>query len=117
MRKGAFVAGHSAAFAGKIIYPQCRKAVWTPSDWDPSLAERSSELPAARLVLEYIYGYGGARARATRAPLAGSQGGGGCAAGGSPPSLGAALLPSFLSSRAHRALLFSSSEIKLVALH
>jgi len=59
VRKGAFQAGYSANFHGKIIYPKCRKPVYTPSDWDPALAERSSDLPDARLVLQYIYGYQG----------------------------------------------------------
>eukprot|EP00798_Chlamydomonas_sp_ICE-L_P030392 gene30392-35400_t len=57
MRKGAFQAGQSANFNGKVLYKPCRTGVYTPSDWDPSLAERSSELPDARLVLEFVYGY------------------------------------------------------------
>ena len=58
-KKGAFQPGQSAHFNGKILYKPCRKPVYTPSDWDPSLAERSSELPNARLVLDFIYGYQG----------------------------------------------------------
>lgn len=62
VRKGAFAAGGNASFTGKILYRHCRKPVYTPSDWDPSLAERSAQLPLARLVLEFVYGYqGGAR--------------------------------------------------------
>lgn len=34
---------------------------YTPSDWDPALADRSSDLPSARLVLEFVYGYQGER--------------------------------------------------------
>ncbi|KAF5831718.1 WD40-repeat-containing domain protein [Dunaliella salina] len=59
VRKSAFQVGERADFSGKITYPKCRKAVYTPSDWDPALAERSAELPDAGLVLQYIYGYQG----------------------------------------------------------
>ena len=59
VRKGAFIAGQATSFTGKIIYPECRKPVFTPSGWDPALVERSSELPNARLVLEHVYGYAG----------------------------------------------------------
>mmetsp|Transcript_34365 Transcript_34365/g.76299 ORF Transcript_34365/g.76299 Transcript_34365/m.76299 type:complete len:1172 (-) Transcript_34365:306-3821(-) len=58
-RKGAFQAGANANFSGKILYKQCRKPVYTPTDWDPRLADRSAELPLARLVLEFVYGYEG----------------------------------------------------------
>ncbi len=69
VRKGAFQAGGNANFHGKIKYAKCRKPVYTPSDWDPALADRSADLPMARLVLEFIYGYNGARPRS----LPGSQ--------------------------------------------
>jgi hypothetical protein len=59
VRKGAFMPGQSANFRGKIIYEECRKPVWTPSNWDPRLAERSAELPDVRLQLEFVYGYTG----------------------------------------------------------
>lgn len=59
VRKGPFRAGQSYSFCGKIIYEECRKPVYTPSDWDPALGERSAELPASRLALEFIYGYTG----------------------------------------------------------
>lgn len=59
VRKGAFQPGQSANFHGKIIYEECRKPVWTPTDWDPHLADRSAELPDARLSLEFAYGYAG----------------------------------------------------------
>jgi microtubule-associated protein-like 6 len=59
VRKGPFQAGASANFNGKILYRHCRKPVYTPSDWDPAVADRSSDLPMARLVLEFIYGYQG----------------------------------------------------------
>jgi hypothetical protein len=75
VRKGAFVAGQGGNFHGKILYRYCRKPVYTPSDWDPSLADRSAELPDARLVLEFIYGYQGAAAAAWGG---GAVKGGGC---------------------------------------
>ena len=59
VRKGAFQAGQSAHFQGKILYEKCRKPVYTPTNWDPTLADRSAELPNARLVLEWVYGYQG----------------------------------------------------------
>ncbi|GAX82495.1 hypothetical protein CEUSTIGMA_g9922.t1 [Chlamydomonas eustigma] len=59
VRKGAFEAGQNANFNGKILYRQCRKPVYTPTDWDPSVAKRSAELPNARLILDFIYGYQG----------------------------------------------------------
>jgi microtubule-associated protein-like 6 len=45
--------------AGKIQYRECKKGVWPPSDWDPALAARSSQLPDSRLTLEFVYGYDG----------------------------------------------------------
>jgi len=59
VRKGPFQAGSSSNFHGKILYSKCRKPVYTPSDWDPALAERSADLPDARLVLHHVYGYQG----------------------------------------------------------
>ena len=59
VRKGTFVIGESTNFHGKVLYPQCRKPVYTPSDWNPSLAERSGQVPDAELHLEFVYGYGG----------------------------------------------------------
>ena len=59
VRKGAFIAGQSANFQGKIIYEECRKPVYTPSNWDPALAARSATLPDARLMLEFVYGFAG----------------------------------------------------------
>mmetsp|Transcript_673 Transcript_673/g.2236 ORF Transcript_673/g.2236 Transcript_673/m.2236 type:complete len:519 (-) Transcript_673:85-1641(-) len=59
VRKGAFVEGQRADFFGKIIYPQCRKGVYPPSDWDPALAVRSAAVPDASLRLAFVYGYGG----------------------------------------------------------
>jgi microtubule-associated protein-like 6 len=61
VKKGAFQAGADASFHGKILYRYCRKPVYTPSDWDPSLAERSACLPPSRLVLQFVYGYQGER--------------------------------------------------------
>ena len=59
VRKGTFVIGERSNFHGKVLYPQCRKPVYTPSDWDPALVERSGQLPDAELNLEFVYGYGG----------------------------------------------------------
>lgn len=59
-RKGAFQAGERANFNGKIKYRHCKKPVYTPADWDPRLADRSAELPNARLMLDFVYGYQGA---------------------------------------------------------
>ena len=58
-RKGAFQAGERANFNGKIKYRHCKKPVYTPADWDPRLADRSAELPNARLMLDFVYGYQG----------------------------------------------------------
>jgi hypothetical protein len=44
-------AGQPANHVGKIKYPQCKKGVWPPSDWDPRLAERSAQLPDIQLKL------------------------------------------------------------------
>lgn len=35
------------------------QGVWPPSDWDPRLAERSSQLPDTTLALDYVHGYDG----------------------------------------------------------
>jgi len=51
--------GLTSMHAGKILYPECKKGVWPPSDWDPHLAERSAQLPDSRLALEFVYGYDG----------------------------------------------------------
>ncbi|CAG9462264.1 unnamed protein product [Pedinophyceae sp. YPF-701] len=59
VRRGAFVAGQRADFYGKIVYPPCHTGVFVPSDWDPTLAERSAQLPPTRLRLEYVYGFDG----------------------------------------------------------
>ncbi|GAX81084.1 hypothetical protein CEUSTIGMA_g8518.t1 [Chlamydomonas eustigma] len=64
VQHGAFKAGAPATHTGKIKYPQCKKGVWPPSNWDPRLAERSSELPDIRLQLEFVYGYDGMQATA-----------------------------------------------------
>ena len=55
----AFTAGVPAHFNGKIVYPQCRTGVFTPTDWNPELARRSAQRPRASLQLEFVYGYGG----------------------------------------------------------
>lgn len=59
VQRGAYQAGKPATHIGKILYPQCKKGVWPPSDWNPQLAERSAQLPDSRLMLEFVYGYDG----------------------------------------------------------
>ena len=59
VQKGAYKAGRPATHTGKILYPQCKKGVWPPSDWDPALAARSASLPDIKLQLEFVYGYDG----------------------------------------------------------
>jgi len=59
VRKGAFTVGGPADHMGKIVYKECKSGVFPPTDWDPSLAERASDLPNSRLVLEFVYGYAG----------------------------------------------------------
>lgn len=44
---------------GAIKYPECRKPVYAPSDWDHALAERSARKPDVRLELEFVHGYEG----------------------------------------------------------
>lgn len=46
VRKAAFPFGQATAWAGKILYRQCRSGVYAPSDWDPNLALRSSQARA-----------------------------------------------------------------------
>ena len=46
---------------GKIKYPQSRKGVFAPSNWEPAYVARSSKLPDAFLELDFIYGYSGIR--------------------------------------------------------
>lgn len=59
-RKGAFTVDGRADFHGKIIYKECKSGVFPPSGWDgPAVAARSSDLPDARLVLDFVYGYAG----------------------------------------------------------
>mmetsp|Transcript_32689 Transcript_32689/g.92738 ORF Transcript_32689/g.92738 Transcript_32689/m.92738 type:complete len:986 (+) Transcript_32689:227-3184(+) len=58
-RRNPFKAGEKADFMGEILYPQCRKGVFAPSDWDPRQAERSATLPDVDLSLEFVYGYSG----------------------------------------------------------
>ncbi|KAK9816488.1 hypothetical protein WJX72_000919 [[Myrmecia] bisecta] len=59
VQKGAYKAGKPATHMGKILYPECKKGVFPPSDWDPQLAVRSAHLPDIGLQLEFIYGYAG----------------------------------------------------------
>jgi len=59
VKDGAFEAGKSGEALGKIRYPQSRKGVYAPSDWDPQKAVQSSSAPDGELDLEYVYGYSG----------------------------------------------------------
>lgn len=43
----------------KIIYPQCKKGVFAPSDFDSAARKRSSKPPDIHLQLEFVYGYDG----------------------------------------------------------
>eukprot|EP00854_Cymbomonas_tetramitiformis_P003095 gene3095-3928_t len=58
-RAGAYKVGGDYTFKGRIKYFPCRKGVYTPTDWDGSLAVRSAKLPRQGLSLEFVYGYGG----------------------------------------------------------
>jgi len=64
VQRGAYKAGVPATHTGKIKYPECKKGVWPPSDWDPRVAERSATTPDVRLTLEFVYGYDGMQATA-----------------------------------------------------
>jgi len=59
VKKGAFNLTGPFTHNGKIIYPQCRKGVYPPSNWTKQLGARSAELPDASLRLEFVYGYAG----------------------------------------------------------
>lgn len=43
VRKSPFPLGQATAWPGKILYRQCRSGVFAPTEWDPSLALRSSQ--------------------------------------------------------------------------
>lgn len=49
----------------KIIYPECRKGVFTPSTFDVDKVDWSSRVPDASLQLEHVYGYAGLKNTAT----------------------------------------------------
>ncbi|GIL85815.1 hypothetical protein Vretimale_19546 [Volvox reticuliferus] len=59
VQRGAYQPGKPATHTGKILYPECKKGVWPPSNWDARLAERSAKLPDVRLALEFVHGYDG----------------------------------------------------------
>lgn len=59
IQMGAYVKGKPATHVGKIKYPESKKGVFPPSDWNPKLADRSAQLPDAKLELEFVYGYDG----------------------------------------------------------
>ena len=51
VKDGAFEAGKSGEALGKIRYPQSRKGVYAPSDWDPQQAvQSSSALPTGNSI-------------------------------------------------------------------
>jgi microtubule-associated protein-like 6 len=62
VQQGAYKASTPATHTGKIKYPQCKKGVWPPSDWEPRIAKRSGQLPDVRLRLDFVYGYDGMQA-------------------------------------------------------
>lgn len=62
VQRGAYQAGKPATHTGQILYPQCKRGVLPPSDWDPSLARRSAQLPEASLALDFVHGYDGFQA-------------------------------------------------------
>ena len=60
VRRGAFPLNRPAEeyqFHGKILYPQCRKGVFTPSGWDGAAARRSCKPPDADMELTWVHGY------------------------------------------------------------
>ena len=65
-KRGAFTCGDSAAGRRdcKVVYKPCKTPVYTPSGWaEPGCGDaviaRSSEVPDARLALEFVYGFDG----------------------------------------------------------
>ena len=48
-------------FDGKIIYSKSRKGVFSPTDFDPLLALRSSKAPTASMQLDWVHGYAGVK--------------------------------------------------------
>ena len=62
IRKGPFTDANDANFLGKVIYPQCRRGVYPPSDWMPhaaAAAKRSATPPSAALDLDFVMGFPG----------------------------------------------------------
>ena len=66
IRKGAFTRAEATgkkklvgarAFQGKIVYPPCRKGVFTPSGFDGTALVRSAGEVDAKLELEFVHGY------------------------------------------------------------
>ena len=49
----------------KIIYPECRKGVLTPSSFSVDEVALSSRVPEAQLELEHVYGYAGLKNTST----------------------------------------------------
>eukprot|EP00899_Mesostigma_viride_P025393 jgi/Mesvir1/6038/Mv00777-RA.4 len=59
IQQGPFRLGQAVNGSDKVMYPQCKKGVFPPSNWDMTLLERSARLPNAALTLEFVYGYSG----------------------------------------------------------
>ncbi|KAJ9530311.1 hypothetical protein QJQ45_023602, partial [Haematococcus lacustris] len=72
VQRGAYPAGRPALHRGKIQYPECKKGVWPPSDWEPQLAQRSALPPDCRLALDWVHGYDGFQATAPNLFITGS---------------------------------------------
>ena len=62
IKRGPFLDRVDARFLGKIIYPQCKRGVSTPSDWlsvADRVASRSAATPTAGLELDHVHGFPG----------------------------------------------------------
>lgn len=57
--KGCFNSDKKVFNGQKIIYPQCKKGVFAPSNFDSTALKRSSQLPDIHLELDFVYGYDG----------------------------------------------------------
>ena len=60
-RRGPLRPGEPAEWPKQsmIRYPQCKRAVLPPSDWDGTLVTRSASKPEGSLELEHVFGYAG----------------------------------------------------------
>ena len=62
IKRGPFLDRVDARFLGKVIYPQCKRGVSTPSDWlsvADGAAARSAAMPTAGLELDHVHGFPG----------------------------------------------------------